>query len=189
MYTFDDRKTIGSLGESLVTQYLLQMGNQVDRATLEQDKQGVDLICLNPTLGRTYSVQVKTDAKAYRSGSAVIETVSNSVTGASGWVYTCTADFLFYVIPETRLCEGGELEILERGMAIVLRPQTLRDYLPSWLDRYPAVESSSRSESGRTYKTQGIFVPTKKLIEIATKLVTLSAIASLQRSCKPHSAS
>lgn len=173
MYTFQSRQAIGNLGESLVTRHLLQTGNRVTRAPLEQDKQGIDLVCFNLEREREYTVQVKTDAKAYRSGVAIIETVSNSVTGAPGWIYTCTADYLFYVVPVTQLCEGREPETLERGMAIVLRPNTLRDYLSTWLLRYPAVESSSRSESGCTYKTHGIFVPTKKLIEIAVKLLSV----------------
>ena len=45
MYTFQSRQTIGNFGEALVTRHLAQSGSQVTRATLEQDRQGVDLHC------------------------------------------------------------------------------------------------------------------------------------------------
>src|SRR5262245_47976789 len=74
------------LGESYV----------IEPVTMDKEWRGLDRIAQTET--GPVTLEYKCDTRAQQTGKLFFETVSNSVTGRPGWLYTCQAEWLVYFV-------------------------------------------------------------------------------------------
>lgn len=117
---------------------------------------GIDRIFKDRENGRTIKVEYKADSMAGKTGNVFIETISNSKSGAEGWVLKLQADIVIYYIPTT-------------GDIIAIRPVDILLSLPEWIAKYKKVPAFNAS-----YRSYGRLVPVeefKKRAKWARKLL------------------
>lgn len=78
-------------------------------------KLGIDRVLELPD-GRKVPVEYKTDFTAHRTGNLVFETVSVDTTGAPGWGLSSKAEYLVYLLAETKTVYLIRLPELRRWM-------------------------------------------------------------------------
>lgn len=137
-----------------VRDMLLNNGfEEVKEATLaEQKVEHIDFVTV--TAGKKRTVEVKNRAADY--GDLLIETLSNVERKTLGWIFTCRADYLAYVVFEQDILKKGKL---------LNRPR-LRDW---WIQT--GAEMNYPRFYGRTgdlYETENRAVPWKDLPKEAT---------------------
>lgn len=147
----------GQSGEALIEKHFSDRWD-IQPATTEQQKLGIDRVFKNQCTGEAYTIEIKTDTVAAKTGNAFLEIAKHLNPYRPGWVYTCQADFLFYLVPHQ--------------MLIVVRPNTLRLHIESWLISYPLRNVKSEGKH-QNYQTQGVLVPLDELAKTGGKVITL----------------
>ena len=146
----------GLTGELRVIAHLEAHGFVIERVTtLREQFEGFDLYATSPNTRERKRIEIKTDFAAKRTGNAVVEMVSNDVSGRPGWVHTTTADFVLYLV------DG--LDVL-----YWLTPATLRANLPRWERDYRAYAAPNRG-----YHTRGVLIPLHEFETLAIATVSL----------------
>ena len=153
IYHFDTQFQRGITGEMMVVHYLEQQGWTCHTdSVMDGVKRPHDIVAMHPIHSRTpIRIEVKTDWTAEKTRNAFLETVSNTNTRAPGWAYTCKANVLFYLLPESRI-------------AYEVSPARIRRNMPLWIARYP-----QRAIANAGYKTHGCLVPLHAIQKIAVK--------------------
>jgi hypothetical protein len=148
-YDFDRQLAEGDRGETFLDAFFRARGHAIRRATLEEQRQGIDRVFTTPE-GRVSRVEYKTDYLSAKTGNAFIETVSVDSQGKMGWALTAQADYLIYYIP---------------GRAIYVLPfMSLHWALPRWIRECPA-----KAAQNRGYATHGVLVPLEEVAGLAVQ--------------------
>jgi len=159
IYDFYEQLRKGQTGESLIAAYFSKR-YEVIFATLLQQRQGIDFTFIHRKTRKRSTIQVKTDEKSAITGNAFLETISVDNSGGclekQGWIFTSTATWLFYYIPQT-----SQLYIFELA--------SLRASMPSFARQYP-----TKTARNRDYRTHGICVPLVELSKLAAQILTIS---------------
>jgi hypothetical protein len=79
-------------------------------------KQGIDRVLELPD-GKKFSLEYKTDFIAHRTGNLVFETVSVDTSGTPGWGVSSKAEYLVYLLAETKVVYIIHLPALRRWVA------------------------------------------------------------------------
>lgn len=152
-YDFGYKLQQGQEGEAALDEYLSDNYHvfPVNRAL---QRLGIDRVLVNRDTGKPFTVEIKTDEVAQRTGNAFIETISvddsEGLTPKQGWAYTSKAEFLlYYTLPST---------------CYVLRLSELRQRLPIWETRY-----QKRWAQNDGYRTHGLLVPMNQIQKLALK--------------------
>ena len=148
-YSFDTQKARGDAGEQFLDRWFAAARTcgagtgeyDVQPATREEQRRGIDRIFTHRRTGKRLTVEYKTDYKAAQTGNAFVETVSVDTTGKAGWAHSSEANYLIYFIP-------GD------GLIYILALEVLRRELPRWVREYPL-----RVAQNEGYATHGILVP------------------------------
>ena len=133
--------------------HLVVLGWTIERqATGQEEWDGIDLFARDPE-GRLVKIEVKHDERAAQTGRAFIETVSNDQTGRAGWVYSCEADVILYMVPG------------DGCLVYWLAPVALRGRVSDWLQRADRREGRFQHVSAANvgYRTRGVGVPLTEL--------------------------
>ena len=159
-YGFDDQFDLGCFGEDRLREFRHEHYT-LTKSTLEMEKQGIDFVFANRLTGKSWTIELKTDFKAFESRNAFIETISvdNATQHRAGWVYTSMAQILLYFIPQS-----GSLYILDLAR--------LREQMPAFARRFQTVSTSSH-RYGSYYRTHGILVPLTELAKLAHSTLEL----------------
>lgn len=152
MYAFESQLREGVRGEaalddSFAADWIITL------ATDAEQRRGVDRHFIHRATGEALTIEYKTDYVAGRTRNAFLEIISVDVADKPGWVYSCTADYLFYYVPAD-------------GVVYVLRPARVRhfvDHLSHWRRPVPV--------SNRGYRTWGYVVPLRVLERLAVSVV------------------
>ena len=139
-YIFGTQKARGDAGELFLDRWFA-VQFEVQPATPQEQRQGIDRIFTHRQTGQRLAVEYKTDYKAARTGNAFIETVSVDTAGKAGWAYQSQAAYLVYYIP-------GD------GLIYVISLGVLRRELSRWVRAYP-----HRAAQNPAYATHGVLVP------------------------------
>ena len=92
----------GKAGEAIIADWLVSRGHTVERvAELGDQLTGIDLRVTSPH-GKAYTVEVKACSRGDQTGNAFIETVRNVQADRPGWIHTCEADWLFYLLTQSQ---------------------------------------------------------------------------------------
>ena len=91
--------------------------------------------------GQSYCVEYKFDDKTYKTNNIFLETISVDTQGTPGWVYTCRADYIFYVA---------------NGKVLIFRPVFLRSKIETLKRLFRTVKTHSNLNTG--YNTHGVLV-------------------------------
>lgn len=122
METKDFIKTLdlGTYGEDLVQDWFEKQGIHGRRTS------GPSCCPHDMELGNGLRVEVKTLRKAgYHN--FIIETVQNVKTGSPGWIYTCDADYIFYVdAPTKRLRIVKYIDLVDAFNSGVYQPHIMK---------------------------------------------------------------
>lgn len=159
-YGFDDQFDLGCFGEDRLSEFRHEHYT-LTKSTLEMEKHGIDFIFANRLTGKSWTIELKTDFKAFESENAFVETISvdNATQHRAGWVYTSEAQILLYFIPQS-----GSLYILDLAR--------LREKMPEFARRFQTVSTSTRRHS-TYYRTHGILVPLTELAKLAHSILEL----------------
>lgn len=158
-FDFETQLKQGFEGEAELVAHLTAQGWHCIKATIAQEKTGIDYICKHKKTGVTRTIEIKSDSRASHTQNAFIETVSvkkgkNIIK--QGWAYTCQANYLFYYLPQDLI-------------AYAFKVSHLRLHLDEWLRKnYRLV-----SVPNRGYVTQGILVPLWELEKNATQIINI----------------
>ena len=145
----------GKAGESFLDQHFSTWFD-IQPVSLDTEKQqGIDRRFTPKDGSQPFTVEYKTDYRAFETGNAFIETLSIDTNGASGWAAKSQADMLAYYLPN-----GGLIYWLEMA--------SVRRMLPEWSKRYPI-----RSAQNATYKTYGLLVPLAEFEQYALQVINL----------------
>lgn len=153
IYDFRTQLQEGQRAEILID-HLLEANFRIERATREQQRQGIDRILTHWQTGQVWRAEYKADLQAQSTGNAFVETISVDKELKLGWAITSEADLLFYYIP-------GD------GLIYILKFEALRMNLPRWIRRYPF-----RTIRNRGYATHGILVPLHEFEVLAEEVVS-----------------
>jgi len=151
-YNFDIQLAQGESGEARLDRFF-STWFQIQPATPEEQRQGIDRWFADRRRPRTLAVEYKTDHTAARTGNAFIETISVDSEQKAGWAFTSQADLVLYYVPG-------------RDQVYVLRTTAVRSRLPFWLQ---ACEVRQVPNDG--YHTHGLLVPLDELAGCADKVL------------------
>lgn len=154
-FDFQQQLKRGEAGEKTLDAYFGQR-YQIRRATMAEQRRGIDRFFINPANGRTWSLDYKTDTRAAQTGNVFIETKTHPDRDHSGWAYTSEAGWLFYYLPDIWTVYA------------VNQPYLRAKVLPIWAARYPL-----RSAKNKTYTTYGLIVPVAEFARCASKTFDL----------------
>ena len=143
-YSFSEQKKVGYKGEAELDAYFKQYYEIVPVPFAMQTYE-VDRIFRISSIGWCWSVEYKTCTKAFETGNAFVEIVSDLERGAAGWVFRSVAQVLVYYIPQT-----GHIRL-----ANMFR---IRKEITRWQSRYETRPVFNR-RGNRHWTTVGIPVP------------------------------
>jgi hypothetical protein len=148
---FDENADIGAESAGFLDHFFMRFQKvRIERATTEQQKQGIDRIFYRPPdYVKRSLVEYKRDENACRTGNAFLETISNDQTGKDGWVLTTKADVVLYYLPT-------------KDLIYLLYPSWLRERLPQWEKDYELRPTKPERNAG--YQSWGVCVPLEKEI-------------------------
>jgi len=162
-YDFNTKLTQGEKYEELIQNYLSPWF-EIQAVSMEYQKNGVDRLFIYKqpikvnigddeiTARKRYSVEIKTDFTAAKTGNAFIETISVDKDSKEGWAFTSISQLLFYFIPPKKLLYAIEMPKLKRK-------------LTDWLEAYP-----TRAIPNKGYSTHGVLVPLNELEDISISI-------------------
>lgn len=147
-HAFADSYSFGASIETLLDSVLRRSGYEVHPTDMTEQRRGIDRLVSRPG-EEPLAVEYKADRYAHITGNAAIEHLSSMQGGVYGWLWTCRADRILYVVVETR-------EVL------LLRPQDLRNHISANPGKY-----QTRRISNRGYTTLVYLVPLRTFRSIA----------------------
>lgn len=150
VHDFECKLAEGKFGERLLDIYFKRWF-KIQDVPMSDQQRGIDRVFLNEESQAVYTVEYKTDAKAYETGNVFIETESISATMKAGWGYTSQAQLLFYFLPQTMT-------------VYIVSMVAVRQHIPGWLDRYPTAPAPNIG-----YNTTGILVPLPEFVGISMR--------------------
>jgi hypothetical protein len=151
-YDFDRQLALGVEDEQAILRYLAPDWH-IEPASVADQRRGIDYHLTHRQNTRKFSIEIKSDRTASKTGNAFIETYS-VFPDKQGWAHTCQADWIFYYLPIDAL-------------VYVFKPQKLRDRLGDWQAKYPR-----REIPNATWTTVGLLVPLSELEAIAYQTLT-----------------
>lgn len=154
-HDFQQQLARGEAGERTLDAYFGQR-YQIRKATMAEQRRGIDRFFINPANGQQWSLDYKTDTRAAQTGNVFIETKTYPDREQSGWAYTSEAGWLFYYLPDAFVVYAVSFSYLRTKV------------LPLWLARYPV-----RSAKNKTYTTYGLIVPVADFARCASKTFDL----------------
>lgn len=157
-YRFKDTHRSGVRGE-VTLDAAFSPRFEIRRATDEQQRQGIDRLYRDRETGEEFTIEIKSDWTAAKTGRAFIETVSVDRENKPGWAYSSQADMLLYFIPPLLLVYAVRLE-------------KLRPHMSLWERVYPQRSIPNSHQTG-DYFTRGLLVPLAELENIAESVVSL----------------
>jgi len=149
MYKFKEQLELGQQHEKEIFDYLEEDGWIVKTATREYQRRGIDCFVTKDKI--TYSIEIKSDSRASKTGNAFVETVSVDNPFKRGWAYTSQSNFIFYYLP---------LDCL----IYCLNTQWIKCSVNIWEKRFP-----KRTIPNKNYNTIGLLIPLYFFEEIAQK--------------------
>lgn len=155
VHDFDDSLKRGHDGEDRVVRFLAdEFGHKLRPSSKAEQFRGIDYHVHDPSTGRRFTIEIKTDEVAQHTDNIFVETVSNDTTGRKGWAYTCKADFLLYWV---------------KGIDVVyvVQPRKLLTRLDEW-KKYRQAGAQNRG-----YRTLGRLVPMREFEALADKALSL----------------
>lgn len=162
-YDYDLQLSLGLFGEQRLQAFRHENYTLTKASHAQEQQGGYDFIFVDRKTGEAWTLELKTDFRAYFSRNAFIETVSVDDTVRQlyidGWAYTSEAQILLYFIPQT-------------GQIFVIKMQKLRKLMPAFVECFPTVSTFTRAK-GRFYRTHGILVPLAELARLATDMLEL----------------
>lgn len=153
-YSFQEQLAIGERDEDRLDRHFGQFFS-IDKATAAEQRQGIDRHFIGKE--RKFTVEYKSDHRAFETGNAFVETVSVDTKNTPGWIYTSKASYLFYFMPDADLC-------------YILTFLKLRNRLRKWLALYPTCSIPNRG-----YCTEGMIVPLYEFERGAIATVEIAA--------------
>jgi hypothetical protein len=135
-------------------------------ANREEEARGIDRWFTHPESGEQYSVQYKSDSRAWETGNAFVELMSVDEKGIQGWAYSCEADLLEYYVPQ-------RLRIYE------LLTASLFGWVESWRERLERGDQrfAIRNAQNLNYKTQGLLVPFCEFERATRRIYQISRVS------------
>lgn len=127
----------------------------IEEATREEDRKGIDRWFTNKQTKRRFPVQYKADEMAGKTGNAFIETISVDTHDIPGWAHTCQADYIVYLV-------------VDWGTAYIIKPSVIREQLTRWQKQYP-----TRTSQNNGYRTHGVLVPLDEFEKHSETVVNL----------------
>jgi hypothetical protein len=140
-YDFNEQNSKGQAAERFIDSCFADKFIIREATRYEQLNQGIDRHYTNRERGNKFTVEYKTDWKAWDTHNAYIETTSVDYKGSPGWAVKTQSHRVFYYLPQAELL-------------YVLRTPVIRSMLAQWERLYPTVPAHNRG-----YKTWGILVP------------------------------
>jgi hypothetical protein len=156
-YDFNERRRAGAQGEVALDAFFAEW-YYITPATLAQQRHGVDRIFTDRASGAQIAVEYKTDWTASRTGNAFVETISVDRDSTPGWVYTSSAAYLMYYLPDDDL-------------VYILTLAALRAQLPRWQRTYP-----TRAIPNYGYFTHGVLVPLHEFERLAVEVHVIPGV-------------
>lgn len=155
IHDFQEKLEKGRRTELAVIDFLLADGYVVDiiESPREQKYRG-DLRVYGGSLDKPFTIEVKDDSAALRTGNVFVEYISVDNQGKPGWALTTNADRVFYVIG---------------NIAYPFKPRDLRNELPKWLYRL-----QTRKARNRGYNGWGVLVPVEVFKQVCGDPIDLS---------------
>lgn len=150
-YQFNTQFQIGLDGEKEIIAYL-DNNWLCNVSTREEQRIGIDYWITNKKDNKVFSIEIKTDIKANKTGNAFIETVSVDRDNKAGWFYTSKANLLFY------FCKSPDI-------LYIIDFARLRNQEEKW-SIYPKKKARNVSYNG-----EGILVPLTELEKITSKKI------------------
>lgn len=151
IYDFKTQLQVGETGEGLIDKVIDELGFESTPASYLMQTQGIDRIILTDD-GIIFTAEYKTDTLAHKTGNAFIEFI---VGERPGWAVGSYAQYLFYLILNTRQCH--------------MIPMTeIKKRLVHWRHTY-----NIKTCHNKDYISRGILVPLDEIRKIAT--ITLKA--------------
>jgi hypothetical protein len=92
--------------------------------------------------GQCFYVEYKSGQQTAYTGNIFLETISNDLTCAPGWVYTCQAKYIIYAI-------------LLSNKILVFKPEKLRAAIADLKAKFRGAQTKSQND----YHTHGVLVP------------------------------
>lgn len=160
IHTFDKSLKAAKLYESELDKHFVQSFN-INPATLEQERLGIDRFFEHRASRVCYSVEYKTDHKTPETGNVFIETMSVDTAGKLGWAYTSLAQVLVYFVPEHEYAMRADMTAVKR-------------MLPEW-QAYREAAAWNRSRSGDYYRTVGKLVPLEEFRRVCVDIHDVAA--------------
>ncbi len=154
-FDFQAQLKRGEAGEATLDAYFGQRF-QIRKATMAEQRRGIDRFFTNPKNGHVWSLDYKTDTRAAQTGNVFIETKTFPDREQSGWAYTSEAEWIFYYLPDAFAVYAVSFTYLRAKV------------LPLWAARYPL-----RSAKNKTYTTYGLIVPVAIFARCASKTFDL----------------
>jgi len=150
-YNFEEQLEIGERHEK-------ELDNRLENLTIclrleklkveEQIRWGIDRIFYSKA-GNVFSLEYKTDLKAYSTGNFFIETISSDTPLTRGWALKTLAQHILFYVPQE-----------EKVWAV--SAWHLKQKLKDWEEKYE--EGICCNE---TYNTKGLKVPRKEIEDMA----------------------
>ena len=147
-YQFNQQHLVGQKGERMLDRWLVRYYDILP-ATRRQEQRGIDRIARHKLTRVVLNFQYKADT--YTTGNAVIETISvdDGVNQKPGWAVNCSADYLFYLLLESKL-------------VYILQPSVIQSCLDQWKQQY-----THTSVENEGYRTHGLLVPLREIGRVA----------------------
>lgn len=142
-HDWDTRFDEGARGAAHLDKFLRSAGYKIRVATQQEEARGIDRF-FTKSSGEKFSVDYKTDSRAFTTKNAFIETISVDRPPpklALGWAIKSLADYIYYYVPPlNEVC--------------IVKTAEIRLQLPKWLASY-----SIKAAPNKGYKTLGVVVP------------------------------
>ncbi len=155
IYGFEEKLTQGQHCEQIVKSFLeSEWRCHVDDVPQLLQRHGIDFIVTTP-IGLSFSVEVKSDFTAAKTGNAYIET---SVGEKPGWIYKSVAQKLFYYVPPS-------------GVMFCLDMDAAKQRVKVWEKIF-----EKRKVQNPTYEAEGLLVALDELEFLATNVVQIERV-------------
>lgn len=154
MYSFTEQLKKGEDGEKQLDEYFSAYC-EIQKATMQEQRQGIDRRFKDKKTGETFTVEYKTDFIAHKTGNAFVETVSVDSVNKRGWSYNSKADYLLYFVVKDLL-------------VYIISMDTVRCNLSRWASKYRKTYAQNEG-----YRTYGILVPLREFEEHSVQVISL----------------
>jgi len=160
-YDFRQQLSIGQEGERRVADWLVSLGRTVRYATRDEQRMGIDFHVSALDGEHFEAVEVKRCNIGHRTGNAHLELIQVDETCGPGWITTCQADWIAYLLWET-------------GRLYWLRPPAIRAAISlDWKNRAGHDIRVVWTPNADGYRTGGWLIPLVEWAQCAEHVVTV----------------